>query len=117
MGTSKTAATKVIGRFLNFATKVYLKQVYEYLYGEKDDKRNEVKKTLSTVDRMDILRLLPTIPRKEAWGDEEEVSATTLLLVNCFCKIDPHYRYTKKELKVSVAEDEVEDGDDLFEER
>ena len=39
------------------------------------------------------------------------------MLVNCFCKIDPHYRYTKKELKVSVAKDEMEDGDDLFEER
>ena len=66
VATSKTAATKVIGRFLNFATKVYLKQVYEYLYGEKDDKRNEVKKTLRTVDRMDILRLFPIIPWKKA---------------------------------------------------
>ena len=41
---------------------------------------------------MDILGVLIE-PLAEAWG-EEEVSATTLLLVNCFCKIGPDYQYT-----------------------
>ena len=39
------------------------------------------------------------VPRAEAWG-VEEISATTLLLVDCFRDIDPHYEYTKKELNV-----------------
>ena len=38
--TIKRAANKVIGRYINFAVKVYTKEVYEYLYGEKDDKDN-----------------------------------------------------------------------------
>ena len=64
---------------------------------------------------MDILGVLIE-PLAEAWG-EEEVSATTLLLVNCFRKIDPHYQYTKNELNVYFEEDEMEDGVDIFEEQ
>ena len=64
---------------------------------------------------MDILGVLIE-PLAEAWG-EEEVSATTLLLVNCFRKIDPHYNTSiKKELNVHFEEDEMEDGVDIFEE-
>ena len=66
---------------------------------------------------MDILGVLIE-PLAEAWG-EEEVSATTLLLVNCFCKIGLDYQYTilKKELNVHFEEDEMEDGVDIFEEK
>ena len=67
------------------------------------------------LDRMDVLGLV-IVPRAEAWG-EEEVSATTLLLVDCFRNIDPHYQYTKKELNVHDEEDETEDVVDLVEEQ
>ena len=65
------------------------------------------------LDRMDVLGLV-IVPRAEAWG-EEEVSATTLLLVDCFRNIDPHYQYTKTELNVHDEEDETEDVVDLVE--
>ena len=56
--TSKTAAVKLIGRYFQFANKVFAKEVYEFLYGEKDDKKNEVKKQLRRIDKMDILGVL-----------------------------------------------------------
>ena len=56
------------------------------------------------------------VPRAEAWG-VEEISATTLLLVDCFRDIDPDYEYTKKELNVCYDDDEGEDRVDLVEEQ
>ena len=49
------------------------------------------------------------VPRAEAWG-VEEISATTLLLVDCFRDIDPHYEYTKKELNVCYDYEDDEGG-------
>ena len=56
------------------------------------------------------------VPWAEAWS-VEEISATTLLLVDCFRDIDPHYEYTKKELNVCYEDDEGEDRVDLVEEQ
>ena len=56
-------------------------------------------------------------PMGRGVGCIEEISATTLLLVDCFRDIDPHYEYTKKELNVCYEDDEGEDRVDLVEEQ
>ena len=67
---------------------------------------------------MDIMGLILR-PRDEAFS-EDEVNPNTLLLVDKFNTIDPHYTYTKKEL---VTGDEVsfqgddENGVELIEEQ
>ena len=58
-------------------------------------------------------------PTGRDYWSVEEISATTLLLVDCFRDIDPHYEYTKKELNVcyDYEDDEGEDRVDLVKEQ
>ena len=52
---------------------------------------------------------------KESWGEDENVTAITLLLVDCFWEIDPHYQYIKQ-ISTSSRQSKMEDGVDLIEE-
>ena len=104
---SKTAAMKVIGRCLNFLTKTFVLKVDEFLHQFKG-KDGEKPKRERVIDKLDIAGLVLR-QRDEAFTDDE-VNPTTLLLVDEFNALDPHYTYTKKELV--TGDDNSVSGDD-----
>ena len=114
---SKTATMKVIGRCLNFLTKTFVLKVDELLHGVKG-KDGDKPKHERVIDKLDIAGLVLR-QRDEAFTDDE-VNPTTLLLVDEFNALDPHYTYTKKELVTgddnSVSGDN-ENGVELIEEQ
>lgn len=106
--TSKTTALKVVRRYQNFATKKFTKEVLEFLYGVKDNKK-EVPRRNRVMGRMDIWGIIVRGARDKAWGREEEVSAATLLVVDAFHTVNQHCYYTKR--VPSTDDDKADKGD------